>query len=215
MDARRGQGLAHGLRKVRQKARPRRLHDGQAHAVCRRILRPQYAGFVFVIQIIMLNKAEIPVRRFDDLLKQLQPVVEGKSHEADFSLGFQLFYLFNEAEGNDLFLPAAVHDHVDMVKVDDVRADSPPRFVKHPFEIVRRLHDPPRRLRRDVYPVAPAVGQGLAYGQLALSAQIHPSRVDVVDAAVDGPMDHIDGLVHVDGLAVGQHGQAQHAEAQG
>ena len=102
-----------------------------------------------------------------------------------------------------------------MVKVDDVRANSPPRFVEHLLEIVGRLHDPPRRLRRDVYPVAPAVGQGLAYGQLALSAQIHPSRVDVVDAAVDGPMDHIDGLVHVDGFAVGQHGQAQHAEAQG
>ena len=42
----------------------------------------------------MLNKAEIPVRRFDDLLKQLQPVVEGKSMKRIFPWAFN-FSIFS------------------------------------------------------------------------------------------------------------------------
>ena len=102
---------------------------------------------------------------------------------------------------------------MDVVEVNDIRADRTARLVEELLEVVRRLHLPPRHLGRDIHPVAPAPGEGFAYRLLALAAEINAPRVDVVHATLDGTAHHRRSLVEVHVPVF--HGQAQHPEPQG
>ena len=105
-----------------------------------------------------------------------------------------------------------MHDHVDVVEVDDIGVNRAARLVEELLEVVRALHLPPRHLGRDIYPVAPASGEGFAYRLLALAAEIDAPRVDVVHPALDGTAHHRRGLVEIHVPVL--HWQSQHPEAQ-
>ena len=62
----------------------------QSHAVGSGILGTEYARLVFVIQIIVLDEAEVPCRGiFHHALEHLQAVVEREAHEAYLALRLQ------------------------------------------------------------------------------------------------------------------------------
>ena len=162
----------------------------------------------------MLDQAEVPGGGFDHLLEQSEPVVERKARETDFSLLLELHDPVDQFERDHLLLPAPVHDHVDVVEVDHVGSDRPAGLVEKFLEILRPLHDPPRRLGSHVDPVAPVPLESFSCNRFALSAEVDPAGVDVVHAAFDCATDHGDALRRVHGLAVCEHRQPQEAEAE-
>ena len=62
--------------------------------------------------------------------------MEGEAHEAYLVLRLQPLHLFDELVGQHVVLPRAVHDHVDVVEVDDIRADGAARLVEELLEVV-------------------------------------------------------------------------------
>lgn len=139
--------------------------------------------------------------------------MERKARKPDFALSFERLNFFYQFKGQYLFFPRSVHDHVDVVKVDNVRLQPFAGFVEETFEIFGALHDPPRGFRGDVHLITIAARQRLSGGHLALSAQINVTRVHIVQAVVNGMAHHADALRFVHGFAVGEHGQTQHTEA--
>lgn len=103
---------------------------------------------------------------------------------------------------------------MDVIKVDDVRLQAAARFIEKTFKVFRAFHDPPGRLGSKIDPVPIASGQRLAGDGLALPVKIDVAGIHIVQALIDGMAHHADDLRFVHGLAVGEHGQAQHAEAQ-
>ncbi|CCZ15044.1 unknown [Prevotella sp. CAG:487] len=161
----------------------------------------------------MLNKAEVPRGSvFHHFLEQLQTVVEREAHEAYLALRLQPLHLLYKPVRQHIVIPRAVHYHVDVVEVDDIRADSTARLIEELLEVVCRLHLPPRHLGRDIYPVAPASGEGFANCLLTLSTEIDTARVYIVHASLDGTAHHRSGLVKVHVSVL--HRQAQHPKTQ-
>ena len=138
----------------------------------------------------MLDQAEIPRRGFDHLLEQFEPVVERETREANLPLLLELHDLVDQLERNHLLFPAAVHDHVDAVEVDDVTPHRPSGFIEKPLEILRFFHNPPRGFGGDVNAVAPLSFERLSGDRLALSAEVDAPGVDVVHPALDRTVDH-------------------------
>ena len=86
---------------------------------------------------------------------------------------------------------------------------------------VRRLLDVPHgHLGGELDALAIAALERLTEPRLAVVLVVHPGGVDVVDPAVDGPVEHLGGERVVDALevrlavVVHEHGQAHGAEAE-
>ena len=87
----------HRLRQAGEESRAGGLHHRQPHAVGGGILWSEHAGLVFVVQVVVLDEAEVPCGRiFHHPLEELQAVVEGEAHKADFALHLQPLHLLDE-----------------------------------------------------------------------------------------------------------------------
>ena len=68
-DSGRTERLAHGRRQMSEQSGADRFHHGKSHSVGGGVLRAETARFVLIIQIVVLDQAEIPRCGFDHLLE--------------------------------------------------------------------------------------------------------------------------------------------------
>ena len=107
-----------------------------------------------------------------------------------------------------------MHNHVNVVKINDIGADRTSGLVEEFFKIARILHDPPWRFGCHINPVAPAAFQSLPGDGFALSAKIDPSGINVIHSALNRTMNHGNAQIGVHCFPIGKHRQTQKPESQ-
>ena len=213
MDTCRGKRLTHHLWKVGEEPGADRLHHSQSHTVSRSILRTEHTRLIFVIKVVVLDKAKIPRRCiFDYPFEQLQAIVEGEAHKAYFPLRLQIFHLLDKSIRQYIVFPRPMHNHVNVIEVYYICADRTARLVEKFLKVIRTLHLPPRHFGGYIYTVTPASCECFTYRLLALTAHIDTSCIDVIHAALNGTAYHRRSLfeIHMSVL----HRQTQHSKPQ-
>ena len=97
-------------------AAAQRLHHDDGNAALRRIRQPRIARLELPIDKIVLNLADVPIERVDDLLKQVEIVVEGKADVADAATVPQALHKIDQPMILD-DLPLLLVDRVKQIKI--------------------------------------------------------------------------------------------------
>ncbi len=148
--------------------------------------------------------------------------MEREADVAHLAAGLRAHHALHGIVAHGLLPTAAVHGMQQViVYVGGLQALQ--LLVQEPVEIFRSLVQPCGRFRGDAHLFTQTALERLPQDALRIAADVVVGRVEVVDAAFDGIVDHLDGRfnVHlVDGVAVHRfaaalHGQAHHAKAQG
>ena len=162
---------------------PQRLHDDDGNALGGGGLQSPAAGLGVLVQIVVLDLAEVPVVGVQQLHKSRCVPVERKSDPPDLARSLQLLQPVPYAHGAELFPGGTVGQHVHEVKVDVVGAQAGQLLLKA-FLCPRPGADEVLgQLVGQIDPVPAAqTAQGLPQGGLA--ARIDVGGVKVVDAQV-------------------------------
>ena len=190
---------------------PQRLHDDDRDAPGRGGLQPFAAGLGVLVQVVVLDLAEIPVVGVQQLQKGRRVPVEGKPDPPDGPRRLFLPDPLPHAQGAQLLPGGQVGQHVHQVKVDAVGAQAGQLLGKAAVDAGAGLDQVLGQLVGKVHLVPAAqAAQRLAQGGLA--AGINVGGVKIVDAQAHGLADLRGHGVLVDAPA--RFGKAQAAVAQ-
>ena len=83
-----GKGL-HGIGRqmIDQPAAPQGFHDDHGQALLRRVFQACHPGLGVLVQVVILDLAEIPVVGVDEMAEHVRIAVIGKARPPDFSAG--------------------------------------------------------------------------------------------------------------------------------
>ena len=203
----------HGLRRrVGQSPALHRLHDDQRHApLLREGIAPQPRLLVGV-HVVELELAQIPFPGGQDLFELVVAAVEGKAEPAEQPLPLEVQAPVHHplVPQQPPPLPVQVVEQIEV----QIRPVQPlPLLVEDPPGLVQIVDQHRGQLGGQVVAPPGVLGQRPAHKVLAGPLVVEVSGVEVVDPALDGPVQQAPGLGLVDGLIV-QSGEAHAAVAQ-
>ena len=203
----------HGLRRrVGQSPALHRLHDDQRHApLLREGIAPQPRLLVGV-HVVELELAQIPLPGGQDLFELVVAAVEGKAEPPEQPLPLEVQAPVHHplVPQQPPPLPVQVVEQIEV----QIRPVQPlPLLVKDPPGLVQIVDQHRGQLGGQVVAPPGVLGQRPAHKVLAGPLVVEVSGVEVVDPALDGPVQQAPGLGLVDGLIV-QSGEAHAAVAQ-
>ena len=173
--------------------------------------KPLTASLARLVQIVVLDLAEVPVVRVEDRLEHLCVAVERKADLPDAAGFFLRRDPFLDTVFLQVFPGGDVGQHVHQVVIDVVRAQAREFFVEVLVDALRRLDEVLREFGRDADLIADTVAlDDLAEARLAAGVEV--GRVEVVHVCVNGSHDLGLGLVDIDVVALA--GKAHTAESQ-
>ena len=199
------------LAQPHQLAAPEGLHDDHRDALGLGGLQTGPARLGVLVQIIVLNLAEIPVVGVQNLQKGIGAAVVGKADLPDAALGFAGGNPVLDAQGFQVFPLGIIGEHVHEVIVDMVGAEALQLLPEGLVDGLLAAHHVLGQLGGDVHTVPDAVFLQNA-AQALLAAGVDVGGVEIVDAPVNGQQHLAGSLVIVDGGAL--FGKAHTAEAQ-
>ena len=106
-----------------------------------------------------------------------------------------------------------MHDHVDVVEVNDIRSDGTARLIKELLKILRPFHGPPRRFGGDIDTVTPSSRECLSDSLFTLSVQVDTPSINIVYTTFNCPTYHGHTLVKIH-TSVCLHRQSEHTKPQ-
>ena len=164
-----------------QPSAPQRFHDDDRDALGRGGLQSPAAGLGVLVQIVVLDLAEVPVVGVQQLQKGRRVPVEGKPDPPDGAGGLLLGDPLPDAQAAQLLPGGQVGEHVHQVKVDAVGAQAGQLLGKAAVDARPGLDQVLGQLvgNVDLVPAAQAT-QRLAQGGLAAAVDV--GGVKVVDA---------------------------------
>ena len=175
---------------------------------------------VVPVEVVHLNLAEVPVVLVVVLHEPVVGALVAVIGESEIAYA-ALATLFDEEVDHAVVdeaclerVEAALSHAVQQVVVDDIDAELHERPLIHGLRALCRpvVASEVRQLGGHHPLLARIAAQGYACGFLASSAVIDGCRVEIVDSAGDGIVDHAVDLVLVDAALT--RGQAHHAEAE-
>ena len=178
------------------------------------MVQPPAARLAVLIQVIILDLAEIPVVGIHQLHKHLRAAVVGKSDLPDLAGGLLLGDPFLDAQGFQMLPGVQIAEHVHQVVFHMVCAKPLQLLPEHLFQTGAALDQVVGQLGGDLHPVPEVLGlQNLA--QRRLGAGVDVGSVKIVDALLHRQTDLRPGGIHVDlsvFLRKPQTAEAQHRQ---
>ena len=193
---RRGVGLGMGgknslglLRQAgHQLAAPERLHDHHGQALLMSVLQAPAAGLGVLIQVVVLDQAEIPIVGVDEAHEHLRMAVVGEAYLADSpGLSLLLKPLLN-AQGLQAVPGLGIGEHVHQVVIHMIGAQALQFFIEELIQRVPAADEVMGQLGGDVHLMAQVVFlQNLPQGGLTTGVDV--GGVKVIDARLNSAED--------------------------